>query len=69
MITRQLTVYTARSRKDAVLQETSMDVGGLFARLSTSQELAVTHGEYMSLRKPLQDDLKDIGGYIPGQLR
>ena len=69
MITRQLTVYTARSRKDAVLQETSMDVGGLFARLSTSQELAVTHGEYMSLRKPLQDDLKDIGGYIPGQLK
>ena len=69
MITRQLTVYTARSRKDAVLQETSMDVGGLFARLSTSQELAVTHGEYMGLKKSQQDELKDVGAYIPGQLR
>ena len=66
---RQLTVYTASSRTVSRLQETPMSVYELFERLRQSQTLAVTHDGFMNLKKSQQDDLKDIGGYIPGQLR
>ena len=66
---RLLAVYTARSRKEAVLQAAPMDVTALFSKLSNSQALPMTHGEYMRLKKPKQDDLKDVGAYIAGELK
>ena len=66
---RLLTIYTARSRREAVLQAAPMNVAALFARLSSSQTLPMAHDAYMNLKKPQQDDLKDVGAYIAGELK
>ena len=66
---RLLAVYTARSRREAVLQAAPMEVVALFARLSNSQALPMSHDAYMHLKKPQQDDLKDMGAYIAGELK
>ena len=69
MNNRPLVIFTARSRKDAVHQRAPMDIQGLFERLQASQALPVTHEAYMALRKAEQDDLKDVGGYVAGELK
>lgn len=65
---RPITIYTASSRKAAVLQETPMSIQELFSRLSNSQSLPYTHEAYMKLSKAQQDELKDVGAYIAGAL-
>lgn len=66
---RPLTIYTAANRKAAVLQAAPIDVQGLFDRLRASQTLPVAYDAYMRLTKAKQDDLKDVGAYIAGELR
>ena len=66
---RPLTIYTASSRKQTVLQAAPTDVHGLFERLGVSQALPVTHDAYMALPKAKQDATKDIGAYIAGDLQ
>lgn len=66
---RRLSVYSARSRKDTVLQAAPTDVLGLFQRLGSSQVIPYTIEAYKALRKPQQDDLKDVGAFIAGELK
>lgn len=65
---RAFTIYTARSRHDKVLRAAPMDVPSLFSRLQQSQALPVIHGAYVRLKKAKQDELKDVGGYVAGEL-
>lgn len=66
---RPLTIYTASSRKQTVLQAAPTDVHGLFERLGVPQALPVTHDAYIALPKTQQDNLKDVGAYIAGELK
>lgn len=66
---RTINLYTANSRKDKKLQQAPTDVQRLFDRLEQSQAIPFTHEAYTGLRKPQQDDLKDVGAYIAGDLK
>lgn len=66
---RELTIYTANSRKTKVLQRAPMDVQELFSRLGQSQAIPYTLDAYKALKKAQQDELKDVGAYIAGELR
>lgn len=66
---RPMTIYTAASRKTPVLQAAPMDTKTFFDRLEISQTLPVTRDAYTKLSKGKQDDLKDIGAYIAGDLQ
>lgn len=66
---RALTIYTANSRKTIVLQRAPMDVQELFSRLGQSQAIPYTLNAYKALKKAQQDELKDVGAYIAGELR
>lgn len=66
---RSITIYTARSRKEKTLRATPILLSELFERLSQSQALPYTLEAYKGLKKPQQDDLKDVGGYIAGTLK
>ncbi|MBE7004704.1 MAG: virulence-associated E family protein [Ruminococcaceae bacterium] len=66
---RSLMVYTANSRKNSTMQAAPTDVIHLFERLSLSQALPCTSDEYRAMKKGQQDDLKDVGAYIIGELR
>lgn len=68
-INRPLVIYTANSRKSRTMQATPTDVIGLFDRLRTSQTLPCTSEEYRAMKKGQQDNLKDVGAYIVGELR
>lgn len=68
-VNRQLTIYTARSRTDRILQAEPMDVRGLFDRLKGSRTIPMTHDAYVALAKNQQDDLKDVGAFIAGELK
>lgn len=66
---RPLYMYHANSRNTAILQAAPTDVQGLFQRLETSQVIQYDIAAYRVLKKPQQDDLKDVGGYILGDLK
>lgn len=66
---RPITIYTAASRKTSVLQAAPIDMKTLFDRLEISQTLPVTRDTYMKLSKSKQDELKDVGAYIAGDLQ
>lgn len=66
---RTLTLYTARSRKDTTLQAAPMSVEDLFLRLGSSQPVQHTSDAYKALKKAQQDELKDVGAYIAGDLK
>lgn len=65
---RNLTIYTAQSRRDQTLQPVTLTVSEFFDRLSKSVPLDQTWGEYQGLPKAHRDDLKDKGGFVAGVL-
>lgn len=65
---RPMTVYTTTSRKAKVYQAAPMSLQDLFDRLKVSQPIPYTIEAYKALKKPQQDDLKDIGGFVLGEL-
>ena len=66
---RPLTVYTTNTRRANVYQSAPQDIGQFFERLRSSQAIPLDHDAYMALPKGQQDDLKDVGGYVLGELR
>ncbi len=68
MIHSPLTIYTANNRKAVQWQRTPMTLQDFAQRLSNSQTLPCTRAEYLALKKPTQDELKDVGGYLLGEL-
>lgn len=63
---RQLTITTANTRKAIVWAKITIQVYELVQRLSTPTRGAETYESYMKLAKALQDNLKDVGGYVGG---
>ena len=66
---RPLTVYTTNTRRANVYQSAPQDIGQFFERLRSSQAIPFSHDSYMALSKGQQDDLKDVGGFVLGELR
>ena len=66
---RPLIVYTTTTRKSKVYQPAPQDVQQFFERLRSSQTIPYSHEAYTALPKRQQDDLKDVGGFVLGELR
>ena len=66
---RTLNVYTTAGRNAKVYKSAPMNLQELFDRLKVSQPIPSTITAYKALPKAEQDDLKDIGGYVLGELR
>lgn len=67
-VNRSLAVYVTTNRKARVYQAAPMSLQGLCDRLKMSQAIPHTIEAYKTLPKAQQDDLKDIGGFVLGEL-
>ena len=67
-INRQMAVYITTSRKAKVYQAAPQSLQELFKRLEVSQPIPYAIRDYKKLPKAQQDDLKDVGGYVLGEL-
>ncbi|AMJ40358.1 VapE domain-containing protein [Anaerotignum propionicum] len=65
---RQITISTAGSRKATNWQPQTMRIAELFEKLRTPLRGKETLSAYMSMKKHQQDELKDVGGFIGGNL-
>ena len=65
---RTLAVYTTTNRKAKVYRAAPQTVGELFKRLGVSQPIPYDIRAYKALKKAQQDDLKDVGGFVLGEL-
>lgn len=64
-----LAVYTTNSRKVKVYQAAPQSLQELFKRLGVSQPIPYSISDYKRLPKAQQDDLKDCGGFVLGELK
>lgn len=65
---RQITISTAGSRKATNWQPQTMRIAELFEKLRTPLRGKETLSSYMGMKKHQQDELKDVGGFIGGNL-
>ena len=65
---RQLTISTGESRASKNWRPESLSWQGFCERLRTSRPLGCTYNDYLRLKKPQQDALKDVGGFVGGTL-
>ena len=65
----KLTIATANSRMTKVWKNTRLTWEELLKRLETTTRTAETQGEYRNMTKKQQDDRKDVGGFVGGELR
>ena len=66
---RQIAISIGRSRKDTNWQPITTTLSELWKRLETPIRGTETFEEYTRLPKGQQDDKKDCGGFVAGQLR
>ena len=64
-----LMIAVGQTRYDTVWKNLSYTWGQLLSRLSDSTKTAETHAEYLKFKKDRQDEVKDCGGFVGGQLR
>ena len=65
----KLTIATANSRMAKIWKNTRLTWEELLKRLETTTRTAETQGEYRNMTKKQQDDRKDVGGFVGGELR
>ena len=65
---RKIIISVGASRKAATWQPQTLLISELYERLRTPARGTETLDAYLSLTKPQQDDLKDVGGYVAGAL-
>ena len=68
MDNRSLVVYVTTNRKVRVYQAAPMSLHELLDRLKASQTIPYAVEAYKALPKAQQDDIKDIGGFVLGEL-
>lgn len=68
-INRQMAVYTTTNRKAKVYQAAPQSLQELFNRLKVSQPIPYTIDAYKALSPKEQGSLKDVGGYVLGELK
>ena len=63
-----LDIATGRSRKEVSWHNKEVQWSALVKKISVPHRTAETHAEYMSMKKALQDERKDVGGFVGGYL-
>lgn len=66
---RKITICAAGSRRAASWPAQETCISDLWERLRQPTRGTETMAEYLRLKKPQQDDLKDVGGFVAGTLR
>lgn len=66
---RQLTISSAGSRKATLWQAQILYWSDMLEKLSTAVRGKETLQEYLKMPKREQDDLKDVGGFVAGELK
>ena len=65
----QLTISVGKSRFDTAWKNRPMLWSQLLGRLGQSLQTAETHSDYLKMKKDRQDQIKDIGGFVGGELK
>ena len=65
---RQITISVGASRKATVWQPQTPLLSELWERLRLPHRSTETMEQYLALTKGKQDELKDVGGFVAGQL-
>lgn len=65
---RQITISAGASRRAVSWQPQTLLLSELYTRLATPVRGTETRDSYLSMKKPQQDDLKDVGGFVGGTL-
>lgn len=65
---RKITISAGESRKSVNWQPQIMWLSELYKRLETPARSPETRREYLAMKKPKQDALKDVGGFVGGTL-
>lgn len=63
-----LEIATGRSRREINWKNKEIQWSELIDKLSITHRTAETYNEYQSSKKPRQDEIKDIGGFVGGYL-
>lgn len=66
---RLIKISTGDNRKATFWKTEEMRVSDLFEKLKTPDVGRETHDAYLRLRKSEQDDRKDVGGFVGGELK
>ena len=65
---RKITISTAGNRKSINWINSSMMWSDFVEKLKTPQRTNETYEEFMKLKKSEQDNLKDVGGFVGGEI-
>lgn len=65
---RKITICTAGSREAAYWPAQELYLAELWEKLKVPARGTETMAEYLAMKKPRQDELKDVGGYVAGTL-
>ena len=68
MIRLELVIATGQSRKAKLWKNTKISWTALVERLEQTTRTPETQGEYFNLTKSKQDDIKDVGGFVGGEV-
>lgn len=63
-----LTICTGSSRKTKVWKQKRIAWSEFLKRLSITKRTPETQAEYFRMSKPRQDEIKDVGGFVGGEL-
>jgi predicted P-loop ATPase len=63
-----ITISVGKSRKETSWKNKELQWSGLLEKLSATHRTAETVAEYKLSKKPRQDEIKDIGGFVGGYI-
>lgn len=63
-----LDIAIGRNRKETSWKNKEWEWSDLVKKVSDTHRTAETHAEYLTAKKPRQDEIKDIGGFVGGYL-
>ena len=63
-----LDIATGRNRKETNWKNKESTWHALLTKLSATHRTAETYNEYLASKKPRQDEIKDVGGFVGGYL-
>ena len=61
-----INIAVCKNRKDKIYTNEEIDYETLKELLSKTKYTDETYKEYLSLPKEVQDDIKDVGGFVGG---
>ncbi|MCW6108644.1 hypothetical protein LAV45_18370, partial [Clostridium sporogenes] len=67
--TMNFVISTGNSRKDKLWKKQSVTWGDFTEKLSHTTVTSETQAEYKKMKKFQQDNVKDVGGFVAGELK